>query len=659
MSVSSSVVPFEVQSACHTARRGAAAADAARGRPFSDATRLPRRGVAAGQRAACCRNATPLLMLIALFLAAALNGRALAQAIAIAPPGPQEAMEAWKLVDAWVRAGKVDEAAAAPAKVAAASVTLRLDGSVFGRGVALETDARPLHTAAQAAIEEALSRIPATSALRDQIRAEALARATISLELAGPMIPVTLATYDEADMVINPGLEGVAARFGDRVAGMFPEWMLVSGLMPGDGLVACISKASGDAALAVRVDPRAQPRALAREHGAVFYRFRTTHLAQVESGGTPRFLHRCDLLVQPSEIDTAAVRSMADDMAAWLIGHDAAGVDRDDLTVLGGRYEITTNKQATTLVFEQALAALALAEYAMVLDGPGRDAAIERAHALTATLLEQAGNGSGWTDPVAAAFTRIAMVRLAAAGRPVAPPSPLTVPQMDAVADACWTGGEWVAKLPEAARSIIALSVAERAAASGDAQLRERAEAMVRSIYRETGNDRLVSHMPWVGRAELLLATDAQQVPAAAALRQMRDQVWRHQVTFEDAGVDDVDLMGGIVFTAAPEPRPTWHSVRPAVFLAQAMGDPRLTDDDEVLREVARMTRMTRFIHQLAVGDGLARIARSPTRAEGGVRAALWELEQPPEATALSLMFLTEVIRSGEKAAARAAANGG
>ena len=260
MSVSSSVVPFEVQSACHTPRGGPASAQAASAPPFSDADSLPRRGVAAGQHRACCRNATPLLAGLVFLLLATLSGRSLGQSIDIAPPGPQEAMEAWKLVEAWVRAGKVDDTATAPAKVAAASVTLRLDGSVFGRGVALENEGRPLHTAAEAAIAEALSRVPETSALRDQIRAEALARATISLELAGPLIPVALTTYDEADMVINPGLEGVAARFGDRIAGVFPEWMLTTGLMPGDGLVASISRACTAAIYWCRRRRSAQPR---------------------------------------------------------------------------------------------------------------------------------------------------------------------------------------------------------------------------------------------------------------------------------------------------------------------------------------------------------------------------------------------------------------
>src|SRR5262245_52519008 len=94
--------------------------------------------------------------------------------------------------------------------------------------------------------------------------------------------------------------------------------------------------------------------------------------------------------------------------------------------------------------------------------------------------------------------------------------------------------------------------------------------------------------MPWHAEAELLLARGDETIPAAAAQRDMRDQVWQHQLSDVDAGTDGQDLVGGIVFTAATNPLPTWTTAKPLAFLAQTLADERLTERDKRLIQLAR-----------------------------------------------------------------------
>src|SRR5262249_30828222 len=143
---------------------------------------------------------------------------------------------------------------------------------------------------------------------------------TISLELGGTMIPVKLATFADADAELEPGLDGVAARFGDKLAGTFPGTMLVMNKTAGDCLAAAISEASGDATLAIPGSPKDEAGVIAAAHNATYYRFRTVHLAQLDVGKSPAFLKRGGRIIEPLEIDQASLQAFADALAINLAG---------------------------------------------------------------------------------------------------------------------------------------------------------------------------------------------------------------------------------------------------------------------------------------------------------------------------------------------------
>jgi len=79
---------------------------------------------------------------------------------------------------------------------------------------------------------------------------------------------------------------------------------------------------------------------------------------------------------------------------------------------------------------------------------------------------------------------------------------------------------------------------------------------------------------------------------------------------------------------------------------AAMLGDPALTPEGERPRELARLLPTLRFLRQLSAGEAESRLYPNPERASGAVRLALWDQRQPPEATAMTLIAVTETVRA-------------
>ena len=126
----------------------------------------------------------------------------------------------------------------------------------------------------------------------------------------------------------------------------------------------------------------------------------------------------------------------------------------------------------------------------------------------------------------------------------------------------------------------------------------------------------------------------------------MREQVWKHQLSAAELSGERLDLAGGIVFTAGRNPLPTWHTARPMAFIATMLADVRLTEREEFARELSHVLGALRFLRQLSAGDAEGHMYRLPRRAMWGVRNSVWDQRMAPEATALTLMTVSEVVRS-------------
>jgi hypothetical protein len=215
-----------------------------------------------------------------------------------------------------------------------------------------------------------------------------------------------------------------------------------------------------------------------------------------------------------------------------------------------------------------------------------------------------------------------------------------------AVRGAFEAGKGFAPSVPPGARGLVAWALVRIARDSGEVGDRGAAEAAVRATYTGTEAEMLVGQMPWLGWAELELDGDG-EVPAAVALRDLRDQMWEHQVRPADLGPDDADLAGGIVFTKGRSPLPAWNTARPLAFAATMLGDPRLTTAQERALELVRVVEGLRFLRQLTVDEPGTFMFKGPAkRTVGGVKAAPWDIRMPPDATSLSLLTVCEALRS-------------
>ena len=177
----------------------------------------------------------------------------------------------------------------------------------------------------------------------------------------------------------------------------------------------------------------------------------------------------------------------------------------------------------------------------------------------------------------------------------------------------------------------------------------------LRSIHRSVGPNMLVTQMPWLGLAEIGAANEALgggmpqwevPLPAAPGLRQVRTQVWEHQLRSDVLPAERQDFAGAIVFTTTKQPLPTWQAARPLAFIATMLGDPRLTEEKEVPAELARLLASLRFLRQLTADEAECHMYKDPAKAIGGVRNSLFDQRMPPEATAMTLLTVCETLRS-------------
>lgn len=563
-------------------------------------------------------------------------------------------MEAFRWVDARVRGrdGGVPDTACA-----GAHVFLQLDQRPMGRGVSFDAE-RPL----EKALEEALSQLnnslpPARDVVQEELRDRTLARVTISVELAGALVPIDPATFDEATKTLAPGLDGVACRRGQTVAGMFPSWMIGAGMTSGEALRASVSKALGDAGVALPGAERGEARAVRDDHALDYYRFRVVHLVQAVPRAEPVFLFRCGRIAERRTITVAGLRSMADGYADHLakrVRHEGSATG-----VIGG-YQFATGEVREAGAFERALAAFALARFG-ALRGPGeaRQSAVATARRVMPRMQDASGLASSEVDdPVVCAMCLLALSEIVGLDPDVGSTIRAgLVKRMDATVSGAFGPDGWSERVAPGARGLVALALVTRANDAKAAGLptagvmRDVAAKAVGSIYADTPPDRLVSQMPWLGWAEAALAGDG-GVPAAAALREMRDRCWLRQVG-ADEEAQTPDLVGGLVLTGTGGPLPTWHALRPLGFLTSMLGDPRFTDAAEVMPQCSKVLSSMRFVRQLTLDEASAYLAADPPVAIGGVRTATWEVDQPIEATSLALVTVEQAASSLERAAER------
>ncbi|GJQ28325.1 MAG: hypothetical protein HBSAPP03_02090 [Phycisphaerae bacterium] len=585
------------------------------------------------------------------------GGRAPAQVAAM--PEPAAAIRAFHDVRTALVEG--DPSGVSGVGESAVHIMLRLDGRVIARGSAVGEGALASATkAARAEIDAALARAASEA---DALRArESLRLSVLSLELGGAEQSLDVATFADADAKLPPGLVGVVVRRADRIEAAFPGTMLLSGKTPGDALAGCVAVVVGDASAPIRGTARGEAGALAEAHRLAYGWFPVLHLVQSRADEQPWFAYRGGRVVSMADVSSAGLRTferaLAEHLQARVVRTPARLVGEAETCHFLGTYQPVTGRADPEMASptDQALAAMALCRYAA--HEPDRLSAAGALGTARAVLISLTHNeGSVWDRTAASAAWVLAARALMDADPTATIGDADTLAKIDARLAASFTPERgWAPDVPEHERGVIACALAARAL---DADESARAQACVvareavRSLFRDTAPARLVVHMPWLILAESYLVGDGDW-PSAPALREFRARVWDHQGASTDLA-DQADMAGGIVFPSSGNPYPTWFSIRPLAGMALMLGDDRLTDRDQTLREVSRLVAGLRFVRQLALDRDTAYIAVEPRRALFGVRLALWDPRQSLEASAMALWTVTESRRGLERATSRMA----
>ena len=555
--------------------------------------------------------------------------------------------------DAFALPGMSDPAAHVPLSGAhGVCVIVRRSGRVLGTGTDASGDDLMLRRAAGRAFGEVLGDLVVAN-LPAAIRATIGPKLTLELEVAGRPVPLLGRSFPEFARQLEPALDGLAMRRADDWALMFPAQMRAA-------------NTAGDVArqvlpLAVQLGlPAATPGDLLTRPDVSLYRFRTTHLTQTAPDKRPFSTVRGDVVVARSEVTPRRIAATADSIAKHLLRSFSP---MDVAPGLMGTYRPGTDQYEPLIAppRDQALAAFALARYAQA---PRVDPRIARraAGAGYQILLQLQAGARGQENPLADVEACAAIV-YAGFEHPQTMQDPAIRPLLAAAAD----------------RAIDAFTAddgfAPRDPASGPGRPRSPngqaliAAALSRLIQRGYRHERLtpqlvrsaldaawqavpehqqVMLLPWLGWAELDYSEMTGEPPANAArlgeIRRMLDASRIGSPSLPGAP----DLSGGFVLSRAQGTNPTAQTLRPAAFLATMVRVSHFTPAAEAQSAMDRHLSTIRFLMQLTVRETSAWSLQNPVRAMGGVRAAVWNADQPVAAQALGLLTAVETLWSLE-----------
>ncbi len=523
-------------------------------------------------------------------------------------------------------------------------VILRHRGRVLGTGVDATADDLMVRRASGRATGQALGH-RTVAGLPETMRATLGTQLTVELEVAGPLTPLPGRSFAQIAAQLDPGLDGVAMRRGDDVAWLFPAQMHAAGTA-GD-LSRVLPSLAVDLGL-----PATSLGDLSARFGARVYRFATIHLAQPGPGKMPFETIRGQKIVPRSAVTPESIRLFAERITDHLItslwGHD------EPLGLMGD-YDIIADKHEPLVAGprDQALAALALARCATAASWPD-DVAARMRDAAIVILVELSAVAEGESrpldDPAACAAIVYAADALGPAGRS---------PTIDALAaEAARRVMSALAppppppdtRLPSPHTRAMLAAAGARLMMHPDGPEATLVRAAIDAAWAAVPTHERVSLLPWLGWAELdyAAALDAPLLRAddLRALRAALDRTRLDPATSPSPDNVPADLAGGFDLSETGRPAATAQTARPAAFLASILRVEALTPPEARTAEIERHRLTMRFLLQLAVTDSARWAIRTPQRARGGVRAAVWSMNQPVAAQAMALLTAAETLKS-------------
>ena len=538
----------------------------------------------------------------------------------------------WLDVRGWVNALAVPDTDLKTPPIAdasAACIILRHRGRTVGIGRASsdETlDQDMIRKAAREAIANARSD-EVISNLPENVRRDAGTHLTMELEVAGPVRALLGRTFLEATDRLRPGIDGLALRHEDRWWFQFPSHLRLTNAIAGPDRLYSL-------ALASELSPR-QIDTL-REQGTVsVYQFDTIHLAQATPTAPPTMLVAGDEVVLESEITPQQLAKSRDALARHIL-------QRVFTTDEGARFlgtytpstEAVERKPPSTL--DRYLIALALARYAST---PGIDDAVALEATVAARQLLK-DNQSPESEPSTEQMDPPTMAAWCLAASALDHDASSRTERITTLRD--YAEMMMQADDEQIRRHSHDLAMAAAALAIASPDDRDLALATARRSRDVLPLHQQVGLLPWLGWVDRVRPlNEGEQDPDAETdrytLRLIREQVLGTQVAAAST-TEHLDAGG---FRLQPDSRGvTAQSLRPAVFLAEMLDDPRYADPerDAMLRAAHR--QFLRYLLQLSCRQDVSGSWRQPDRVVGGIRSSTWDASLHPASQAMGLMVL-------------------
>lgn len=565
------------------------------------------------------------------------------------PPSPQRMMSAFGEVRKWIDAWEVtpsDETKVVGDSSGAVCLTLRFGGRIVGRSVEVGgPDA--LERATRDAIKDASAFFGAKG------KPENASRICISLEASGALIPYQPSSYDDTDLEIPDGIDGVAARAGEgeheKLRVVFPSMMLTfghgmersvgsGGQSPGDALASCAAHVLEDPTVGIRGDGRSDPVKLMRDRKVTFYRFEVSQLAQVSPAEAPVFLYRQGRVIPEREVSVASMKTWAEGLANHLLTRVSI---HDKGALVSGLYSpISGACVARADIAEEAMVGLALARAADsgILNSDTANRARDAARAIVRDLSvrEQAPRNIE-TSPVASAAFLLTIQALE-----------IDAPEAKEAISAAKKEVRSVLEGPVRSPSVTAFAAWAAAGVENSPEFALLAKQGVTAIYRAAPVEKLATAMPWLVMA-VRTTEPSGPIASSAVLDQWRDLAYKFVMKAQDAGADGEDLVGGVVFTGSRAPLPSAQSLRVIAGLASMLNDDRLTTASDRSAEIARLVPSLRFVRQLMGDEYNGTMFVDPLRAEWGVRNSMWDQRMSGEAGALALIAICQAASGAQR----------
>lgn len=563
-------------------------------------------------------------------------------------PEPKLMMGGFAALRKWIDTWEVlpnDETKTLGNSSGAICLTLRYGGRIVGRSVEVGgPDA--LDRAARNAMRDA------AGFFGEKGKPKNAARIAISLEAAGALIPYQPSSYDDTDLEIPDGIDGVGARAGEgdrqRLRVVFPSMMLTfghgaertvgsGGQSPGDALAVCAANVLEDPAVGIRSDAASDPVKLMKDRKVTFYRFEVTQLAQISPAEAPVFLYRQGKVFQERDVNVAAMKTWADGLAAHLLSR--VSIHEKGALVSGLYSPVSGACVPRAEIAEQALIGLALARAAQsgVLTADAAAKSLDAARAIVRDLsTPDSEKRKIETSPIASAALLLTVQMLA-----------VDAPEAQAALAAARREVRAVLEGPVRSPSVSALAAWAAAGVEGKPELLAAAKNAVPAIFRSAPVEKLAAAMPWIVMAARSVEPTG-EITSAAVLDQWRDLVFKFVMRPQDAGADGEDLVGGLVFTGSKAPLPSAQSLRVIAGLAAMLNDDRLTPPADHAKEIARLVPSLRFVRQLMGDEYNGTMFVDPLRAEWGVRNSMWDQRMSGEASALALITLCEAVEGAQ-----------